>query len=341
MIVFQRGRTFFVFLSIFITLITIASVIFIIKGGRNVDIVGDVSNGSGQMSMLRGEECERGSTRPYAVMLAEDSIARPLSGIAFADIVIEMPVLTDGINRMMAIYQCKSPSEIGSVRSARHDFIPLASGFDAIFAHWGGSHYALDDLNGGIIDNIDALPNPFSAFWRKSNILAPHNGFTSLDKLVFSAESLGYRTDSHTFVGYSRKDKDSSSEGGVLRIEYPSRVSYKYIPETGVYARYRGNLQERDALTHKQVEADVVIVIYAASRQLEPDYNDVDIEGEGDLAVFQEGREQKGTWRKQKDSINSPLEFFDDNGDDMVLVKGTLWIQVVSPSTGVTYTLDT
>lgn len=331
----------FVAVSTFV-LVVVGVTLFLLFGGREVEIVRNEDNrtSTNAISVLRGEPCEWSQGRPYAVMLAEDAIARPLSGVAAADIVIEMPVLTRGINRMMGIYQCAHPTEIGSIRSARHDFIPLAAGFDAIFAHWGGSALALSELNEGVIDNIDALPNPLSAFWRKSNIAAPHNGFTSWERLQRTAEGLGYRTTVGDFAGYVRKDKAPENNEGILRIEYPSLVSYEYNPKSGTYMRYRSNLKERDALTQKQVEVDIVAVLYAVSRQLSLDYNDVNIEGGGELILFQEGREIVGTWAKDPADIKSPLLFLDETGEQIPLVPGALWIQIVEPGTVVTWVLS-
>ena len=337
----SRRRRVFVAVSAFV-LVAIGAMLLFSFVGREVEVVRNEENHTiaDTISVLRGEPCEGSGGRPYAVMLAEDGIARPLSGIASADIVVEMPVLTRGINRMMGIYQCVHPTEIGSVRSARHDFIPLAAGFDAIFAHWGGSALALNELNEGVIDNIDALPNPLSAFWRKSNIAAPHNGFTSWERLQRTAKGLGYRTTVGEFAGYARKEKVLGNSEGILRIEYPSLVSYEYDAESGTYKRYRSNLKERDALTQKQVEVDVVAVVYAVSRQLSLDYNDVDIEGEGVLTLFQEGGEISGIWRKDPTNIASPLLFLDDAGVEIPLVPGVLWIQIVEPGTVVTWVPD-
>src|SRR3989338_6889489 len=87
---------------------------------------------------LTGLICDNYSKRPIAVMMASDPIARPLSGIGQADVVIEMPVTPNGITRMMAVFQCEESAEIGSVRSAREDFLPLVASFGALYAHWGG-----------------------------------------------------------------------------------------------------------------------------------------------------------------------------------------------------------
>lgn len=338
----QKNRRTTVFFGIGAVLLTAGAFFAAVQlGSKNTDVyqASLLPNKEEQrvlpLSALRGEPCARGDTRPFAVMLAEDARARPLSGIGSADVVIEMPVLKSGMNRFMAIFQCTVPSEIGSVRSARHDFIPLAAGFDAIYAHWGGSHYALDELKTGIIDDIDALPNPYGAFWRKNFMPAPHNGFTSGENLMRAAEGMGYRIYETIFAGYSRKGKELPANAGTLRIGYPSVVLYEYDAGRGAYARWRGGTKEIDALTHKQVEASIVIVMEAASRQIEPDYNDVDIEGEGTAYFFQEGGQQVGKWEKDSKNLKSKLMFLGKDGSEIPLVPGTLWIQIVDPGTEV------
>src|SRR3989338_11344357 len=47
---------------------------------------------------LTAEPCNNALRRPIAVMLSGDTIARPLSGIAEADMVFEMPVITNTIS---------------------------------------------------------------------------------------------------------------------------------------------------------------------------------------------------------------------------------------------------
>ncbi|MBI2462916.1 MAG: DUF3048 domain-containing protein [Candidatus Spechtbacteria bacterium] len=313
---------------------------------NNAPVAKDVPEIILPISSLRGEPCppspkategqgESAGRRPFAVMMAEDQVARPLSGIGLADVVIEMPVITNGINRMMALFQCSLSSEIGSVRSARHDFIPLAAGFDAIFVHWGGSHYALDELKLNVIDRIDALVNPFNTFWRKSYVRAPHNGFTSVDNMLRAAQGLDYSLTS-TFAGYARiSNEGRNDKSGTLKIYYPARVDYAYDPSSGKYLRSRSNMKEVDALTQQQVSADVVVVMFAPSHQLEKDYNTVAVTGEGDALVFQKGIRQEAKWRKDARKLSSPLEFLDKDGKQVFLVRGTMWIQIADPGTRV------
>jgi len=117
----------------------------------NIDVDNNKNNikkedSSIPLNDITGIRCKNGDKRPYAIMLAADKAARPLSGVSEADVVVEMPVITDGITRYMAVFKCEEPKEIGSIRSARHDFITLAKSFDAIYAHWGGSYFAWKNL---------------------------------------------------------------------------------------------------------------------------------------------------------------------------------------------------
>jgi len=336
---------------IVIIIFIIAGVIFWFFGNRSVSIEKGNQNqnneNKSQISPVTGEKCENYNRRLIAVMLANDAINRPLSGMSQADVVIEMPVITGGITRIMAIYGCEIPKEIGSVRSARHDYIPLALGFDAIYAHWGGSHFAYDQLNKNIINNIDAMVNSYDAFYRTSDLEPPYNGFTSLDRLINSAKKLGYNLE-NKFAGYPHLEKSNSklpalpdgtkSTGGKLTIGYGGefRVSYSYNKSENVYQRYRNNLRETDKNNGNQAEVSVVVVMRAESHMIEePNYNEVDVQGEGEAKVYQNGEEIKGIWRKTGNYTNSKLTFLDSNAKEIKFAPGKIWIEIVEPNTEV------
>ncbi len=295
-----------------------------------------------ERSLINGVECDNAKKRPFAVMLAGDSEARPLSGISQADLVLEMPVVTGGITRYMAIYVCNEPAEIGSIRSARHDFIPLAMGFDAIFAHWGGSHFALDKLNNKIMDNINALYLDGTVFYRKPGFLKPHDGFTNIERLDEYSQRVGYRMESQ-FEGYKFYGNESPiDKNGKLSIGYPAayEVEYEYSFKENSYLRSKGGKEDIDKLTLEQITAKNVAIMFAASRQIEGQYNDMDIEGEGGAIVYQNGREIKGKWKKDKTDMKSKLYFYNESGEEIKFVPGQIWIQVVQPNQEVKWILE-
>lgn len=327
--------------AIFAVMAPVGFLVWLRVSQKTVEIDGgleDVANQSAlnteKTSPLSGLVCSNYQRRPIAVVLAEDPVTRPLSGLSEADLVIEMPVITNSITRMMAVFVCNEPKEIGSLRSARHDFIPLAMGLDAILVHWGGSHFALDRLNKGVMDNIDALVNPYNAFYQKNGIPQPHNGFTSMGRLIKAAVKLGYRLENR-FEGYSHtKDEARRPHDRILRINYsyPYNVSYQYNPETNSYLRYRTNLKEIDKNNNKQIEAKNIVVMRVFSKQIEgPDYNDLYLEGRGECQVYQNGIVIDCTWEKSERSPKSKLRFLDENNREIPFVPGQVWIEIVEP----------
>ncbi len=288
-------------------------------------------------SPISGLACSDAKRRPLAVMLSSDAAARPLSGLSEADLVFEMPVITDSITRLMAVFVCGNPSDIGSVRSARHDYIPLARGLDAIYAHWGGSHFALDKLDAGIMDNIDALKNPFNAFYRKSGIASPHNGFTSLRRLLEAAQKLGYRLEGK-FSGYPHLAQEQIFSAGKsaksLSVGFPGefQVRYDYDPSSNSYFRYRGGSKEIDKNNSQPIAAKNVVIMRAPSRQIEGQYNDVAVEGEGKAMVYRDGEEISATWKKNVKDQTSKLYFYDNSGQEIQFMPGQIWVEVVEPT---------
>ncbi|KKR77620.1 MAG: hypothetical protein UU22_C0040G0003 [Parcubacteria group bacterium GW2011_GWA2_40_8] len=297
---------------------------------------------------LTGDFCPDGINkegqllRPVGVMLAADGSTRPLSGIAQADVVIEMPVIVGGINRFLAIFQCTNSDEIGSIRSARDDFIPLAAGFDAIYGHWGGSHFALDELKKKVADNIDALKNPYGAYYRKRGIKAPDNGFSSIERLREAANKLGYRAIQDNAYGYIRINPTEIISPSVkykLDIKYPGKnaVSWLYDPASNFFVRNRGGLAEMDKNTKKQVEAANIIILKTTSRRLEGQYNDVRVMGRGEAIIYRAGQEIKATWEKNTNKISSRLRFLDEQDQEIPLAKGKIWLEYIDSMTSTSY----
>jgi hypothetical protein len=293
---------------------------------------------------LSGLPCEYYDRRPIAVMLAGDPINRPVSGFAKADMVFELPVLTSGVTRLAAVYQCGQPEDIGSVRSARHDYLFLVTGVDAILAHWGGSYHALNRIRAGEFQTISALANPHNAFFRKHHLPAPYNGFTTYERLWNALEQLGHRTTTE-FEGYEFKDDASEEErpeGGRLTIHWPGqfRVHYEYDPETNRYRRFWGGTLQVDGEDNSTVVAPSVVAIMRAQNRMAPGpggYNDVAVEGEGALELYQDGQRITGTWHKDPRHKSDPVHFLDEEGNPIVLTRGQVWIMAVDPSISVTW----
>lgn len=302
-------------------------------------IQSQIKNNKKLTSPISGLECANYQKRPIAVILSGDEITRPLSGISQADLIVEMPVMKNGVNRFMAVFVCEEPLEIGSIRSARHDFIPLARGFDAVLAHWGGSYLALNELKKGIIDNIDAIYGESWAFFRKQDISQPHNGFTSFERLKNALEKLDYRQN-NKFTGFLHTNKENIASSEPLNAEiiinYPFKVKYVYNQAENNYYRWRNNKAEIDKNNGKQIKSAVIAVLRTNIEQIDDQYNNIDIQAQGRLDLFQNGKHAIGSWSSIYDN-SGKLYFLDQNGYEIELMPGQIWIEILDNETEVKY----
>lgn len=286
-------------------------------------------------SLISGLPCQNYDRRPTAIMISADPETRPLSGISQADIVFEMPVTPGGVTRMMAVYQCEEPKEIGSIRSAREDFIPLAGGLDATLVHWGGEREALKKLDSHIIDNIDAMVYETVYFYRKKGTPQPHNGFSDAKKILQASKDLNYRAE-NKFKGYLHLDKKEGPKNILnladnIVIDYPEpfNVRWVYDQTSNTYKRFRGNKPEMDNNTGQQVLASVVVVIETTSKYISKDYLTVLTTGNGGVSVYQAGIKISGTWSKDPLNLDSKLYFYDNDAQEIEFSPGKIWIEVI------------
>ena len=130
------------------------------------------------------------------------------------------------------------------------------------------------------------------------------------------------------------ENQKTENQKTILEINYayPYNVKYEYDPESNSYLRWRAGIKEMDKINGKQVSVGNVVVMKAKSRQIEGQYNDVDIEGSGEALYYSNGEEFRGWWQKNKSSINSKLYFYDENDEEMKFVLGKIWINIVEPS---------
>lgn len=325
--------------------------IFKSKSGKQIEVKKGEEQitkaNQGNVSPISGLQCENWNRRPLAVMQPADVPARPASGFSEADMVIEMPCITASITRLMGIYVCNTPNEVGSMRSSRHDYIALAKGMDAIFAHWGGSHYAIDLLNQGIIDNLncnnDGGKSAGKCCFRKEGMArGVDSGYARPAELFQCAKDFGYRLTSN-FAGYPHQDEapvDQRGKGGHLRVAFagPFSAEYDYDRESNTYKRTWGNVVDTDRNNGERIAPKNIVVMIARSEQIEGQYNNVQIgdpwyddTDTGEAYYYFNGQEYKGNWKKDKSKAESKLFFYDGNGQEIKFIPGQIWVEILEP----------
>ena len=126
---------------------------------------------------------EESKERPYAVVINNIEVARKAqTGLKDAQVIYEF-LAEGGITRFVAIYKDKDTAQIGTVRSARHNFLDIALEYDAIFVHFGGSVYAYDQIPKLNVNDIDGMNS--SSFWRENpyKLASEHTAYTSISNL--------------------------------------------------------------------------------------------------------------------------------------------------------------
>lgn len=127
---------------------------------------------------------------PYMAIIENSQAARPQSGLYAADMVFET-LAEGGIPRFIALYQSEDSQKIGPIRSARPYFIDITREYNLPFAHCGGSEEALQAINRDKLMGMNEFYNG-SFFWRDKERIAPHNLYTSSEKLRALVKSKNY-----------------------------------------------------------------------------------------------------------------------------------------------------
>lgn len=278
--------------------------------------------------------------KPVTAVMVENSIeARPQAGLTDAGVVFEA-IAEGGITRFMALYQDTAPESIGPIRSARPYYIDWALGFDAAYAHVGGSPEALQQIKNDDVKDMDQSYNA-KYFERVTNRYAPHNVFTSIAQLNELEQSKDYGKSNFTSFPRKKEKKPDQTQAPVaknINLNISSayyNVQYNYDPATNTYLRVLGGKPHVDT-AGKQAAPKVVVAMVMnygiASDGKHSVYNTV---GNGQVFIFQDGGVTQGTW--EKSAKNKQVSFTDANGKPIKLNPGQTWITAVNSSGSVTY----
>lgn len=288
-------------------------------------------------SPLTGVEVKDDATTKQAVtaiMIENSPDARPHSGLKQAGIVYEA-IAEGGITRFLALYQEAKPTLIGPVRSLRMYYVDWAAPYNASIAHIGGSAAALAEVRNGNYRDIDQFFNAPS-YWRASDRYAPHNVYTSFEKLDALNASKGYTTS--TFTGFARSDGKASVTPNATSIDMQIsstwyNTHYDYDTATNTYLRSIGGEPSNDREEGRLAPQVVIAIKVGMTKIFEDGWREsITTTGSGSAFIFQNGTVTEASWRKN--SRAEPLEFIDAAGKPILLNRGQTWITAVPNDTG-------
>jgi hypothetical protein len=274
-------------------------------------------------------------TRPFMVMVENSPQARPQSGLDQADIVYE--ILAEGeITRFVAVFQSHDTKVIGPVRSIRPYFVEIGAALDAIIVHAGWSQDAMNILTGRHLSHLDQVYGDDAYYWRSNDRKAPHNLYTSVEKMTQGADARKFRKEWKAPILTFAQDGQGLNQGNVANhIEIPYImgyvVSYEYDAAKGVYNRSMDGKPHLDKESGNQLTATNLLVLESKHQILDKaGRRDVDIFGPGKGLMLQQGKALDVTW-EQKNGI---IRAYQD-GKEVRLLPGTTWVQIVPEGSAV------
>ena len=288
-------------------------------------------------SYLTGEmvDVSKANRRPVAVMMSNDKQALPQYGINRADVVYEAPV--EGVMvRYMAIFEDYDDLErIGSVRSCRTYYTYFAREWDAIYAHYGQSTFALPYLKN--VDNINGIEGiGGKAFYRSKDKKAPHNAYTSGERLNNTIKELGYRTEyDSNYEGhflFNKPNKNAAPENGFSAIKivpgYPyNEPWFEYNQNDGLYYRYQYN--DKHMGNEAQIAVKNIILQYSpVAHYASTDYLNINVHEQSYGFFVTEGKASPVTVKK--DGEFGVTHYYYNDGTEIKLNTGKTWICIIN-----------
>ncbi len=304
--------------------------------------------------------------RPLGVMIENHEESRPQSGLSSADVIYEA-IAEGGITRFLAVFYCQNAERIGAVRSARTYFLDWISeyGNNPLYAHVGGANTSgpanalgqIGDYGWNMYNDLSQFNLSYPTFKRIESpngrdVATEHTMFSTTQELWKVAEKRKLTANdedgvlwSEEFVPYEFKDDAKVSERAqsqTIHLEFweldPNYgVDWIYDPTANLYKRNNGGKAHTDSNTEKQLTVKNVVVLTMVESRANDGYENNQhllyrTKGTGKATIFMDGKEIKGTWRKDKREARTLL--FDSTGAPIKLNRGLIWFEIL-PTDGI------
>ena len=351
----NRSKIIKILFVIIVISLIIIGVVWIVKKNKNdtnvvsnkkqTEINENVTSTTGEIKEGKVDIIDINSkTRPYAIVVNNTPIAvKVQTGLNMAYIVYEIP--TEGnTSRLMALYKdVDDDCTIGTIRSARHNFIDYALESDAIFVHYGWSHYAEDDEKKGSINYINGLFD--TPFWRENpeNLASEHTAYTSIAKLKQTIDNKGFKTesDNNVLLKYNIEDVNLSDNSDAkqakkINIKYGgngNNTTFEYDEENKIYYRMEDNNYCLDYKTKEKVNTKNIIVQRINYNVCNDNkYWDLKTVGSGEGYFITNGYSVPIVWKK--DSRKSKTKYYYKNGQEIEVSDGRTYIEIETTNQG-------
>lgn len=271
--------------------------------------------------------------RPVAVMIDNDSVAQKnaQAGVYAADIVYETEV-EGGITRLMAVFAdiSKAP-QIGDVRSARVQFLELATGHNAIYVHHGrDEEYCGPRMKQLGTDNFVLGTN--NCGWRHTYGSATNwqNLYTTGEKLAACLKDSKWKLTADSVPAWQKFTSESVSltDGTAAKVTVEfggaSTSYFTYNAEKKCYVKTSKSAQNKCIITGKSYDFNNVFVLktdmgyYPNGKHRKISFNS------GSGYYFVGGTYEEIKWKKG--DAKDPLVITKKDGTTLTVQAGNSWV---------------
>jgi hypothetical protein len=273
--------------------------------------------------------------RALLVRYGNDRQARPHSGVAQAEVMMEEMMDAWWITRLTGVFLEQEPPKVGPLRSARPFVLDAMSAFDGVLVYSGASIGMTQLLAAGGYHLVNETQDG-DLFYRGTDRPAPHNLYTGIPAVRQRIQARGWERAS-VLRGFTfAADPPAGASATRVDIPYPhtSVVRWTWDADAGVYRRWVQDAAYTDLNTGEQVGCENVIVIYA--KHWETDIVEdtlgstaigIALRGGGRAQILRDGRVIEGTWWRAETGML--FQFIDASGNHIPLKPGQSWIEFV------------
>ena len=280
-----------------------------------------------QWTGLPGNDIRRPA---LAVKIDNVSIARPQAGINQADVVYE-ELVEAGLTRLIAIFQTTDSRVVGPVRSARTSDPPLLTGFDRpLFAYSGANRGTRKVVRESDLTDV-GYDNSRDSYWRSTSRRAPHNLFTSTERLwELHSDRDEIPKPPFTFRTENAPLHPNAKEATGVFIDF-GHAEIDYSWNGSGWERTHNGEPHGDGDGVRVAPTNVVIQFTSYGKSAADLRSPEAItEGSGEVWVFTDGHLIEGEWKRKKDS--EPAEIT-SNGIPIRLTPGNTWVALAKSGT--------
>ncbi|HEY3735869.1 MAG TPA: DUF3048 domain-containing protein [Jatrophihabitans sp.] len=267
-----------------------------------------------------------------AVKIDDTGNGRPQMNIDKADIVY-IEQVEGGLTRLLAVFNSQLP-KVEAVRSTRDADPEILAQYGPIaYVASGGAPFPLQVLHSSPLKaNIMDAGDP--GFVRDNNRPAPYNVIGDLTEIAKATKAPKAKDIGLTFSADTAAAAAAPFAHTIHTQVGNTNVDFVFDTATKAYQRVIDGVPQTTA-DGKKIEAINVVVQFCKS---DVDNRDVDVNGNpsqfthttgsGQVAVFRNGHELKGTWKRAADKDGTTLTGAD--GAPIALAPGNTWFALAA-----------